>query len=102
MKQSTTLVDHQPRSYWIDRAVRSLGARIFGAADAHARRSGWEVTASGRGLGRTYRHPWLDHLVPCPECGGDDAESYAVPACPTCRGTGRILRLPTPAAVGAR
>jgi hypothetical protein len=71
--------------------LRYVGELLFARPDALARRAGLTVTRGPRGLSRTYRDARLDLLVPCPSCAGCDCEAYWLPACPTCRGTGRVF-----------
>jgi hypothetical protein len=67
-----------------------LGAQVFAADDAAARRLGWQVTAVRGGLGRRYRDPRFDGLVACSRCGGRGGRSRGAP-CAACAGTGRIV-----------
>jgi hypothetical protein len=80
--------------------LRSAADLLFARPDAAARRAGLIVTRAS--LSRTYRDPRLDLLVRCPACAGADCEAYWLPACPACRGTGRVLPAAAPAHTGER
>lgn len=49
---------HRPVAF-----LSGVGNRIFAAADATARRNGWQITVRWYGLARTYRDPRYDLLV---------------------------------------
>jgi hypothetical protein len=98
VKQATSRVDRHASLNWIARALQLIGGP-GPADDTLPDRDGFKVRRQG--LTRTYRHPWFDHLVPCPDCLGAGCEAYYLPPCPSCAGKGRILRLPEPAAAGA-
>lgn len=49
-------------------ALASLGQWTFAAADAGARRHGWQVYPTHFGLGQRYRDRRFDALAACPDC----------------------------------
>jgi hypothetical protein len=95
----TTARFHRPRRPGL---LRYVGELLFARPDDAARRAGLTVTPGPRGLSRTYRDVRLELLVRCPACAGVDCEAYWLPACPVCRGTGRVLPARAPARTGER
>ena len=85
----------EQRSWWRTRTAARLlerlgsaGERLFRGSDDFARTQGWTVEVQFGGLGRRYRDPRFDRLVPCATCGGAGTEDNQ--PCPSCDGTGRI------------
>jgi hypothetical protein len=99
---ATTRVDHQRPPRWLDRHLHRLGEALFAGADDHAVQHGWDITVRQRGLSRTYRDPRSELLVVCPICDGAGADDFHAPACPTCRGRGRVLPAAHAALAGER
>jgi hypothetical protein len=98
----TARFEHRSRPTPLALFLRFAGERLFAGPDTAARHAGLTVTRGPRGLSRTYRDPRLDLLVRCDACEGRGCEAYWLPACPTCRGTGRVLPVREPAATGER
>jgi hypothetical protein len=67
--------------------VFRLGAALFAAPDAQARRNGWIITPRWGGLARTYRHERFARFRQCGACLGS---GFAGTACAPCGGTGRV------------
>jgi hypothetical protein len=102
MSDTTARFDHPRRQTPLALLLRYAGELLFARPDAAARRAGLTVTPGARGLSRTYRDPRLDQLVRCPACAGVDCETYWLPPCQACRGTGRVLPARAPARTGER
>jgi len=78
---------------WLEERTRRAGAALFAKPDAWAVRSGWTITQRRGGLSRTYRDPRFDLLIRCTSCGGSGFNHTAARgACPTCGGSGRLVR----------
>lgn len=75
---------------WLKSRLSAIPQRVFAAADADARRYGWQVTVTRGGFGRTYRDPRFDYLVACTACSGPGCKSGDT-TCSACHGTGRIV-----------
>jgi hypothetical protein len=98
----TARFEHRSRPTPLALFLRFAGERLFAGPDTAARHAGLTVTRGPRGLSRTYRDPRLDQLVRCPACAGVDCETYWLPPCQACRGTGRVLPARAPARTGER
>lgn len=68
--------------------INKLGDRLHAAEDARARRRGWQITRTSRGLGREYRDPRWNLLAACGPCGGEGVSG--VHQCTTCQGRGTV------------
>jgi hypothetical protein len=73
----------------LKRFLDAITQQAFDAADADARRHGWQVTSTRGGFGRRYRDPRFDRLVPCTACNGHGCDPRDT-SCSACHGTGRI------------
>lgn len=72
------------------RALNAIGIKIFQTDDRRARERGWQVVTRQGGLGRTYRDPRFNCLIPCPACNGRGHMSDGS-ACSACQRTGRTV-----------
>jgi hypothetical protein len=79
-----------PADSWLARLIQATGGRLFAKHDKEAAEHGWQIICRQRGLGRSYRDPGFDMLIPCPRCDGDGAAGAA--PCRPCGGTGRTTR----------
>jgi DnaJ-class molecular chaperone len=68
----------------------AIGAKIFREDDRRARDQGWQVTPRHSGLGRIYRDPRFDYLIPCSACSGRGYNPDHI-TCSGCHGTGRLV-----------
>jgi hypothetical protein len=73
---------------WLLAVPRRLCDRLFGPNDTEAYWRGWQITKVHCGLGRRYRDPMFDTLIPCHQCGGSGLKADEL--CLTCFGTGLL------------
>jgi hypothetical protein len=93
MPHRTTVTDHdkiylRPLEQ-LKAALAALGDRVFGGADADARRHGWQVCSVHFGLGRRYRDPRFDALLLRPDRHARGVDGCGDP-CPGCCRAGRV------------
>jgi hypothetical protein len=68
--------------------ITTLADRLHAAEDTRARRRGWQITRTSRGMGREYRDPRWDLIAACEVCGGEGING--VHQCITCQGRGTV------------